>query len=338
LINMKKNNRILIYPLILIGFVLMLTNSCKKENNNNPTPILTTTAVSDITTTSATCGGNITSDGGTTVTVRGVCWNTGQTPTIADSKTTDGTGAGSFTSAITGLTLNTTYYVRAYATNSAGTGYGSAISFTTIEITFNPNLTYGSVSDNDGNTYKTIPIGTQTWMAENLKTTKYKDGTSIPLVSDNTAWSNLSTPAYCWYNNDAATFKATYGAMYNWYTVNTGKLCPTGWHMPTDAEWTTLTTYLGGESIAGDKLRETGTVHWIASIAVASNESGFTALPGNYRGSNGTFFVTNGGSWWSTTDGSTGNAWARGVNDVASYVIRNDYNKKEGLSVRCLRD
>jgi len=135
---MKKKRNILITPLLLMGMLLMLTNSCKKDdNNNNPTgqiPVLTTTAVSNITQTTASCGGNITSDGGATVTVRGVCWSTNQNPSIAGSKTTDGTGAGSFTSNITGLTAGTIYYVRAYATNSAGTGYGSAMSFTTTNI------------------------------------------------------------------------------------------------------------------------------------------------------------------------------------------------------------
>ena len=120
-------------------------------------------------------------------------------------------------------------------------------------------------------------------MAENLKTTKYRDGTSIPLVTENTAWLNLTTPGYCWYNNDAAHYKSTYGALYNWYVLNAGSngwknVCPTGWHVPTDAEWTTLTTYLGGESIAGGKLKETGTSHWLSPNTVATNETGLHTL------------------------------------------------------------
>ena len=118
------------------------------------------------------------------------------------------------------------------------------------------------VQDIDGNNYLTVTIGTQIWMAENLRTTKYNDGTAIPLVTDNTTWANLTTPAYCWYNNDAKTNGSTYGALYNWYSVNTKKLCPTGWHVPNDTEWTTLTTYLGGTAVAGGKLKETGTAHW----------------------------------------------------------------------------
>ncbi len=156
-----------------------------------------------------------------------------------------------------------------------------------------------TVTDIDGNVYHTVTIGTQVWLVENLKTTRYNDGTSIPLVTDSAAWSNADTSAYCWYNNDIAN-KNTYGALYNWFTVNTGKLAIAGWHIPTDAEWTTLTDYLGGESIAGGKLKETGTTHWRSPNAGATNESGFTALPGGHRDVNGTFSAMgDDGFWWS---------------------------------------
>jgi uncharacterized protein (TIGR02145 family) len=195
------------------------------------------------------------------------------------------------------------------------------------------------VNDVDGNHYKTVLIGTQVWMAENLKTTKYNDGTAIPLVTDGAAWGALSTPGYCWYNNDAATYKATYGAMYNWYTVNMGKLCPTGWHVSTDAEWTTLTTYLGGTSIAGGKLKETGTAHWASPNTGATNESGFTALPGGYRYYNATYYsIGSNGAWWSSTEASTSSAWYRYVGCDYSYVYRDGSNKGCGFSVRCVRD
>ena len=198
-------------------------------------PTVTTTAASSITSSTASSGGNVTSDGGSTITARGVCWGTSGGPTIAGSKTTETGTTGIFTSSLASLTAGATYYVRAYATNSSGTSYGNEISFTTLSfngIIFNPNLTYGSITDKDGNVYRTIQIGTQVWMAENLKTTKYNDGNSIPNVTDNTTWRNLATPAYCYYNNDGVTNKSIYGALYNWFTVNTGKLCPTGWHVP----------------------------------------------------------------------------------------------------------
>ena len=136
-----------------------------------------------------------------------------------------------------------------------------------------------TVTDIDGNVYHTVKIGTQVWMVENLKTTKYNDGTPIPLVTANSSWAILTTPGYCFYNNDANVNKATYGAMYNWYIVNTGKLCPAGWHVPIDAEWTTLTNYLGSENAAGGKLKEFGISHWVTPNDGTTNSSGFTALP-----------------------------------------------------------
>eukprot|EP00825_Cyclidium_porcatum_P010076 TRINITY_DN15162_c0_g1_i1.p1 TRINITY_DN15162_c0_g1~~TRINITY_DN15162_c0_g1_i1.p1 ORF type:complete len:564 (+),score=55.59 TRINITY_DN15162_c0_g1_i1:400-2091(+) len=240
-------------------------------------PVITTTIVSSITNTTATSGGNISSDGGDNVTARGVCWSTSPIPTIAlSTKTTNGADTGSFTSNITGLIPGTTYYVRAYATNSVGTAYGSEVSFTTTTA---PVTT---VTDYDGNVYDTIHIGTQIWMKQNLKTTHYKNGTAITYPgANNTAWQNNTNGAYAWYNNNEATYKNTYGALYNWYAVNTGMLCPTGWHVPTDAEWTTLTTYLGGEFIAGTKLK--ATTLWESPHTIATNETGFTAFPCTLR-------------------------------------------------------
>jgi uncharacterized protein (TIGR02145 family) len=198
-----------------------------------------------------------------------------------------------------------------------------------------------SVTDIDGNGYDTVTIGTQVWMVENLKTTKYNDGTSIPLVTSDTSWSNLTTPGYCFYDNDAATNKANYGAIYNWYTVNTGKLCPTGWHVPADAEWTTLTNYLGGENAAGGKLKESGISHWVTPNDGATNSSGFTALPGGYRQEGGSFCNINDDDfWWSTTTSTSQitKAWSRGVNYNYPYVYNDFYLKSFGFSVRCIRD
>jgi uncharacterized protein (TIGR02145 family) len=203
------------------------------------------------------------------------------------------------------------------------------------------------VVDIDGTLYKTIRIGSQVWMAQNLRTTKYKNGTAIPLITDNTAWSTLNTPGYCWSNNDSASYSNTYGALYNWYTVNTGNLCPTGWHVPTDAEWSTLTNYLGGESIpgradvAGGKLKETGTTHWNTPNEGATNETGFTALPGGIRHDNGTFSsIGSFGGWWSATDDFDDNArgWCRGMYSSYPIVMSSRTLKLTGSSVRCVRD
>jgi uncharacterized protein (TIGR02145 family) len=197
------------------------------------------------------------------------------------------------------------------------------------------------ILDVEGNRYKVVKIGTQTWMAENLKTTKYNDGASITIVTDNGAWIALGTDAYCWYNNDAATYKATYGAMYNWYAVNTAKLCPIGWHVPTDAEWTTLTDYLGGADVAGGKLKEAGNSHWTSTNVGATNSSSFTALPGGFRHEvDGTFMnVGLYGYWWSRTAVDESNAWCFYLyKDNASSWVGYNGVKRYGFPVRCVRD
>ena len=195
-----------------------------------------------------------------------------------------------------------------------------------------------TVTDYDGNVYKTVLLGDQYWMAENLKTTRYNNGTAIPLVTDNASWFYLKTPGYCWYNNDEAAYKATNGALYNWYTVNTGNLCPTGWHVPTDVEWKTLATAMGDYLIAGGKLKETGTTHWTSPNTGATNESGFTALPAGAR-SGGTFaYIGSVGSWWVSNEYSSVSGWCRDIDHDDTILSRYVSPKVIGLSVRCLRD
>jgi uncharacterized protein (TIGR02145 family) len=195
-----------------------------------------------------------------------------------------------------------------------------------------------TMNDIDGNIYKTVNIGNQVWMAENLKTTKFNDGSDIPIVTNDKTWNGLTTPAFCWFNNDTAINKITYGALYNWFAVNSKKLCPTGWHVPTDAEWLSLTTFLGGENIAGRKLKESGTIHWKVNNAETTNETGFTALPGGSRNLYGKWGkIRYYGTWWSTTGQSTRYAWAR-TTDKNSHVYRAEYYVKSGFSVRCVKD
>ena len=197
-----------------------------------------------------------------------------------------------------------------------------------------------TVTDIDGNVYTTVTIGTQVWMAENLKTTKYNDGTKIPNVTDNNEWKNLSSAAYCWYNNDINNGNI-YGALYNWHAINTGKLCPAGWHVPTDSEWTELIDYLGGKNVAGGKLKETNTTHWKKPNTGATNETCFTALPGGNHNFNGYFdTIDSYGLWWSVTEYEhlTNNAWYRRIIYNGSNVYRSYGNKDNGFSVRCVRD
>jgi uncharacterized protein (TIGR02145 family) len=212
------------------------------------------------------------------------------------------------------------------------------------------------LADADGNIYSTVRLGSQVWMGENLKTTKYKDGTAIPLVTDNTAWSNLTTSGYCWYSNNSAN-KDTYGALYNWYTINTGELCPTGWHVPTTAEWTKLENYLIASgynydgTTTGNKIAKSlaSTALWTSSdntgavgnadYPAKKNLTGFTALPGGIRVIDGPFsYIGLVGYWWSATVYDEPDAWYRDLSFNSSFVSSDGANMKNGFSVRCLRD
>jgi uncharacterized protein (TIGR02145 family) len=314
-------------------------------------PLITTTAITSITSTSATSGGNITSDGGASITARGVVWSTSSNPTISlSNKTSNGTGTGSFTSTITNLTPKTTYYVRAYATNIAGTAYGNEITFTTTDsstVMGIPCPGTPTVKDIDENTYNTVQIGTQCWTKENLRVTKYRDGSIIPLDESGgttgngtgQTWSSRTTGAKTVYGH-SATNLVTYGYLYNWYAVaDTKGLCPSGWHVPSDVEWTTFTNYLGGEAIAGKKIKTTGTVFWQSPNTGASNESGFSALPGGFREDVGSFKGIRGfAHFWSATKYFYDSAWYRFLDNYNGNVGRNDYSRHYGFSVRCLRD
>ena len=208
-----------------------------------------------------------------------------------------------------------------------------------------------SVTDIDGNVYEIVKIGNQWWMAENLKVTRYRNGDVIPNVTDNTQWTNLSSGAWCSYNNDDGNIN-TYGLLYNWYAVNDSRnIAPAGWHVSTDAEWKELEMYLGmSQSDAdntgwrgtdeGGKMKESGTTHWNSPNTGATNESGFSALPGGYRNSDdGTFYgIGNSGYWWSATEYSSNSAWYRDLDFQSSGIVRHGYGKQFGFSVRCVRD
>ena len=294
-------------------------------------PALITTVVSSITNTTAKSGGSFTSDGGSEITAKGVCWATTTNPTIADNKTTDGSGTANYTSVITGLTSETTYYLRSYATNSVATSYGSEVSFTP-----------GIVTDIDGNVYHTVTICDQAWLVENLKTTKYRNGDPIDNVLGDANWASLIyTGAYCWYNNDVA-YKSTYGALYNYWAVSDSrKIAPLGCHVPSIDEWNTLINCLGGASESWwGKLKETGTAHWLTPNTDANNSSGFFALPGGDREAIEGKFEMMGleGFWWSSTQDNAPGAKLL----VLYYNYLNGYTSgyyfRGGFSVRCLRD
>lgn len=316
-------------------------NQVTFQTNAANAPQLTTTEVTSITTTTAISGGNITNNGGAPVTERGICWGTSHNPVITGNKTSDGGGNGLFTSNITGLSEGTLYFVRAYATNSNGTSYGNEFTFTT------------PVTDIEGNIYRTVLIGNQVWMAENLKTTKLNDGTDINNTTDPAAWvahNTALTAGFCWYNNNSAN-KDVYGALYNWFTVNTGRLCPSGWHVPTYAEYSALELYIG---VPADSINSWGwrgknngtslknTTGWTAGNG--NNSTGFSAIPAGYRAwANGEFRGTGILTYfWTGSDNSMNHepntAWYRRLDGADTRIYNATTERGSGKSVRCMKN
>lgn len=422
---MKKSLRFSVLLLAYISIILIFIDCKKDEENKTSLAILTTKSPTTITSNSAVVGGFISSDGGATITERGVCFSKlNQNPTIADFVIVEGAGTGNFQCTLLELEPETKYYVRAYALNIAGTGYGNPVSFTTVvampfaeftavptngtkplsvnfldqstknptnwnwnfgdgktSIQQNPNHIYqnagnytveltvsnnfgsdseqkinyinvktsgdiGNVTDIDGNDYQTIVIGTQEWMSENLKVIHYRNGEEIPNITEASQWDNISTGAYCWYSNDIS-WKDAYGALYNWHAVTENRqLCPPGWHVPTEAEWTILTNYLGGESVAGGKMKSIRIVplehpRWELPNFGATNESGFSGIPGGYRRNDpllSFLFIGEYGYFWSSTEDYSNSAFCHYLWSNTSILKTSYAGKVMGLSVRCLRD
>ena len=314
-------------------------------------PLLSTSQAASVTSTSSKCGGTIKSDGGSDITERGICWSTGHNPDITGSKISDITGIEEFTGNLTGLIPNTTYYIRSYATNSVGTGYGSELDF----------KTYAAI-DPDGHGYYSVKIGTQDWFTENLRTTKYTNGdvigTTSPAILD---ISNQNAPKYQWaFNGDEAN-AAVYGRLYTWYTItDSRKVCPAGWHVPSDGEWIIMEEWLNanGYNYDGSTSYDTynkiskslaAIILWKASSREGAigntdysgyrNKTGFSALPGSQRSSNGVFgLLLQEGDWWSSTEIDAQFAWLRGMYYDASNFPKFGNVKENAFSVRCLKD
>jgi uncharacterized protein (TIGR02145 family) len=198
-----------------------------------------------------------------------------------------------------------------------------------------------TVTDIDGNSYQTVTIGSQTWTKSNLDVSHYRNGDVIPQVTNGAQWTSLTTGAWCYYANSSSN-GITFGKLYNWYAVNdTRGLAPEGWHIPTDAEWTVLTTSLGGESLAGGAMKEVGTTHWTSPNTAATNSSGFTGLPaGGHTNFAPLYFedINDGTSFWSATQNSATDAWSRSLFYTETNVFKESYFKNFGLSVRCVKD
>jgi len=263
---------------------------------------------------------------------------------MGNQRTEDGSGIGSFNTILRGLISSTTYYARSYAKNSNGVVvYGNEVTFTTLPLLGQPCPGTPTVTDIDGNVYNTVQIGNQCWTQSNLKVSKYRNGDNIPTGLSDTAWQNTTAGAYAIYANDSVN-DGLYGKLYNHYSVmDTRGLCPTGWHVPTDGEWTTLETFLGGSSVAGGALKSTATQPtpggWLSPNTGATNSSGFSAGPGGLRYNNGVFSNVGGyGYWWSSSLSGTIALYrllyySYGLIDRDFYYLRT-----YGFSVRCLRD
>jgi len=353
-----------IISLIAIAAVLF---ACSKQESDLPedqglapgmigeekaTLSVTTTYFSpDITYTSATAGGKVTVSGGTiNIVEKGVCYSTSPAPTVEGPKVPAGSGTGTFTVSLTGLDSATTYYIRAYATRKNGvTKYGNELTFTTLA----PPV-YGTMTDIDGNVYATIIIGTQTWMLENLRTTRYRNGDLIKYVTENTEWANLRLETdkggWCHYNNDAGN-DATYGKLYNFYAAtDTRNIAPEGWRMPTKEDWDILALYLGADNIQyptniqyiGRKLKEAGMDHWLPPNP-ADNVGGFTALPGGYRNDTGVFSRMNSHGYFWSSSSQNGHPFFRELKFDVENVRWGQYfgpagYRPFGFSVRCVME
>ena len=355
---------------------------CLSDVSFATSPTVQTSAVSNVTNNTASCGGNVTDDGGATVIERGVCWSTSPNPTVSGNHTTDGGGTGAFTSSITGLTPNTTYYVRAYATNSEGTAYGPEVSFTTIVIDSKSCPAAPTVTDHEGNVYATVQIGTQCWMRENLRTTTSPSTGTYLIPAAGTNYTYTGKQAF-WYNNDSATYAPmNYGLLYNWNaavdtfntaygetSVNTSSsnvvsvsftghrrgICPAGWHLPSDEEWTAMTYYVGsqsentcsgGNSSTAKALASTDGWHTSSDVCevgnnqASNNATGFSAVPaGRCTGSSFSLAGYDTYFWSSLQNESYNNyAYIRSLVYYSVSVSRVIEYKNYGLAVRCLCD
>ncbi len=296
------------------------------------TPDIQTVAILDPTGNSAKSGGIIISDGGSSITQKGICWSNSPSPTIESNINVAEVAGNSFSSNLTGLTMNTEYYVRAYAINSLGVGYGEEISFKTLDL----------IMDVDGNKYTSINIGNQVWMVENLRTTTFNDGESILHITSGSSWITTSSPAYCWVNNSySTTTRASFGAIYNIEAITSGKLAPKGWRVPTNEDWEELIEFLGGDEIAGGKLKSDSSIWYSPNLGV-TNDNLFKAHPGGYRSSYTGDFNMYGkkGLFWSSS--STNDSIYRLLleYDTAAANFKNDSanGSRYGFNVRCIKE
>jgi uncharacterized protein (TIGR02145 family) len=294
-------------------------------------PSITTKGPSVIASFFSIIGGDVTSDGGSLINERGIFWGTNQAPELTGIKVISGNGIGIFSVQLTSLSANTTYYIKAYAKNMRGTSYGDQVTFTTNS----------TVADNENNLYGIVKIGSNWWLTENLKTKHYNNGeeilTTVPAVKD---ISNETTPKYQWAYDSTEANVAIFGRLYTAYViVDSRGICPTGWHVATDSEWTSLTALLGGESIAGGKLKKVGIEFWDSPNTGASNDVGFSALPSGLRSHHG-YFANKGvaAHWFTSTEYTTFFMWGRETYKNNLNISRSNPNSNNGHSIRCVKN
>ncbi len=297
-----------------------------------------TNLVNGITANSAKCEIQVLSNGGSTVTNKGVCWGNFINPTTTNNYISTSNSTDKITLNITGLNEYTIYHARSFVTNAYGTSYGEDIKFTTIGtsankgIKFNTNLTYGSITDIDGNTYKTITIGNQTWMAENLRVTRFRNGEAIPIKTINDTINESISIYQCEHLNPEV-----YGRMYSWYAATDNRnICPEGYHLPSEEEFNTLISYLGGST--GSKMKEVGSTHWDLTNS-ATNESGMTALPTGYLQSSPSFGYIGGSSnWWTSKTNKPDSGLYFCLYSGQSSILKGNSNRNQALAIRCIKD
>lgn len=308
---------------ILAFACIVFSNACKKGTativDQNTLPTLSTYAVTFPSASRASSGGHIITPGGSSIIDKGVCWSINHNPTISDDHLNDGSGIADFATDIIGISCSTTYYVRAYARTDFGTAYGDEQTFTSLAISG-------------------VGIGSQTWMSEDLNVEKYRNGDVIPQVQNSSQWATLTTGAWCYYEPTAGEVDYNRGKLYNWYAVTDPRgLAPTGWHVPSDAEYTVLTNFLGGDVVAGGKMKFNAI--WEFPNLGATAASLFNAFPGGLRADNATFLqIGMVGDWWSATASSSTDAWYRGLFYSSTAVTRGTIKKLNGFSVRCIHD
>lgn len=324
-----KFSKILIFLLVTI-----CTSSCVDEKS---LPEIET-KIESVDNNAITIGVSLLNDGNALIINKGVCYSLNSEPSILDINYSNDSATTNFSVVFSGLEAHTKYYFRAYATNSEGTSYGNEVS----------EMTLGEITDFDGNIYNTVKIHSTVWMVENLKTKHFNDGTEIPFIIEQRDWISLTNPGYCWYKNNEINY-TNYGSLYNWYTVNSSKICPDGWHVPQDSEWKNFEREIGLSFDEADVIGWRGndeaiqlrdTIGW-SNNGNGENGYGFSALPGGYRSNlYGTTFYGLGahGAWWTATESDTVEAFIRLLSADSTNIFRGSLDKRDGLSIRCIRD